>query len=91
MPRKADPRRLLSSARALDTGDLEWLIEQLKTEASDRTRLREDDHWNEEYRKCGKAACWCADVERGHGPYYYRSVRVGTRVKKEYRSRKDPA
>lgn len=40
--------------------------------------------WREEYRKCGKPNCWCAQGEKSHGPYWYRSVRKDGKVTKEY-------
>ncbi|MGI0493640.1 DUF6788 family protein [Alkalinema pantanalense CENA528] len=40
--------------------------------------------WREEYRKCGKPNCWCAQGEKSHGPYWYRSVRKDGKVSKEY-------
>ncbi|MBD2328067.1 DUF6788 family protein [Alkalinema sp. FACHB-956] len=40
--------------------------------------------WREEYRKCGKPNCWCAQGEKSHGPYWYRSVRKEGKVTKEY-------
>ncbi len=42
------------------------------------------DGWREEYRKCGKSNCWCAKSEKRHGPYWYRTVREGDRVSKQY-------
>lgn len=40
-----------------------------------------------EYRRCGKASCWCASKPPGHGPYLYRVVREGVRVRRQYQGR----
>lgn len=40
--------------------------------------------WRWEYRKCGKAKCWCARAHQGHGPYRYGKVRRGLSVHSHY-------
>jgi hypothetical protein len=92
MPKIPDAYRLLQQAKRLPLADLEQLIESLAAEVSDRKLMAQDeqsepdqDHWREEYRKCGKSNCRCATSDYRHGPYWYRSVWVNGAAKKEYR------
>ena len=36
-----------------------------------------------QYRRCGKASCRCVTGEK-HGPYYYRCLRFGGKLRMEY-------
>lgn len=95
MPRRSSLPNLLLSASKLPIEDLEYLTQQLQALLNQRQAEQEkseesDGQWREEYRKCGKATCWCAKAEegKGHGPYLYRTVRKGDRVIKEYKPKR---
>ena len=93
MPRKPDTARLYKSAAQLNIRDLEDLCHRLNQLLAQRqseqqaleTEL-ESGGWQEEYRKCGKSNCWCAQEPpgKGHGPYLYRSVWKEGKPVKEY-------
>ena len=93
MPRKPDPARLYESASRLNIQALEdlctrlnQLLEQRQSEAQEREASIGSGGWQEEYRKCGKPNCWCAQepTGKGHGPYLYRSVWKDGKPIKEY-------
>jgi hypothetical protein len=92
MPKVPDAYRLLQQAKQLPLADLEQMIESLVAEVDDRKLAaqdkpsdREQDHWRQEYRKCGKLNCRCATSAYRHGPYWYRTVWQNGTAKKEYR------
>lgn len=99
MPRKPLPHNLAAQADRLSLDDLKRLVADLSQKICDResqeklNQPRSEDGWRSEYRTCGKSNCHCADGELLHGPYWYRSVRKGDRVSKQYwrkgRSKKD--
>lgn len=71
MPRRSSLPNLLLSASKLPIEDLEYLTQQLQEQIIQRQAEQEksedqtDGQWREEYRKCGKATCWCAKAEEG--------------------------
>jgi hypothetical protein len=76
---------IAAKPRSIAEKVLEPSQDQRKTksdESPDRPLVT--DGWREEYRKCGKSNCWCAKSEKRHGPYWYRTVREGDRVSKQY-------
>ena len=90
MPRKPLPHDLVAQADRLSLEDLKLLVARLTEKIHDR-ELREkldqpspEAGWRPEYRKCGKSNCCCAAGGELHGPYWYRSVREGDRVFKQY-------
>ena len=89
MPRKPLPHDLVAQADRLPLEDLKLLVAHLTEKIHDRElrekidQPRHEDGWRPEYRKCGKSNCHCAGGEL-HGPYWYRSVREGDRVLKQY-------
>ena len=90
MPRKPLLHDLVAKADRLSLEDLKILSAYLTEKIEDR-ELREkiieprhEDGWRPEYRKCGKLNCYCAEGLVLHGPYWYRSVREGDRVFKQY-------
>jgi hypothetical protein len=90
MPRKPSLHQLAAQAEKLSLEDLKQLVVCLSetlqvreaTESSDQSLFKQG--WRSEYRKCGKPNCHCHAGIHLHGPYWYRSVREGNRVKKEY-------
>jgi hypothetical protein len=86
MPQRPDAHRLFQQAQKLSLSDLEYLVAQLTAEVEIRKTTTEPvEIWREEYRKCGKANCRCAQTDYRHGPYWYRSVWINGKAKKEYR------
>lgn len=87
MPQRPDSYRLFQQAQKLSLPDLEQLVVQLtaEVEARQATESSQSQPWREEYRKCGKPNCRCANTDYRHGPYWYRSVWINGAVKKEYR------
>jgi hypothetical protein len=88
MPQRPDSYRLFQQAQKLALPDLEQLVAQLAAEVEARQATESADRsqtWREEYRKCGKPNCRCANTDYRHGPYWYRSVWSDGVVKKEYR------
>jgi hypothetical protein len=100
MPARPDAYRLLQQAKRLPLNDLEQLaislaeeVARLKAESAesgdDDDGLRPTEGhragWRQEYRKCGKSNCRCANTEYRHGPYWYRTIWVDGAAKKEYR------
>jgi hypothetical protein len=88
MPQRPDVYWLFQQAQKLSQSDLEYLVAQLSAEVKARQSDDSEDDlagWREEYRRCGKSTCRCANTDYRHGPYWYRSVWVDGRVKKEYR------
>jgi hypothetical protein len=95
MSRRMDAHRLLQQACGLPQGDLELLVKSL-VEELDRRQMEPEEEtigpseatgWRQEYRKCGKSTCRCSGTTYRHGPYWYRSVWVAGKAKKEYFSR----
>ena len=90
MPRKPQLHNLAAQADRLSLEDLKSLVAHLTETIQDRelqTKVdqpRHEDGWRSEYRKCGKSNCYCAEGSVLHGPYWYRSVRKGDRVSKQY-------
>ena len=90
MPRKPQLHNLASQADRLSLEDLKQLVARLTETIQDRElrekidQPRHEDGWRSEYRKCGKSNCYCAEGSVLHGPYWYRSVRKGDRVSKQY-------
>lgn len=93
MPRFPSLLPILKKLDRLSLQDLEQLVdyaqallESKQQESQELPRLTPDPAhgWREEYRKCGKQNCWCADGKKAHGPYWYRTVRRDGRVVKEY-------
>ena len=90
MPRKPSLRNLVAQADRLSLEDLKLLSAHLTEKIQDRelqakiVEPRHEDGWRSEYRKCGKSNCYCAEGSVLHGPYWYRSVRKGDRVFKQY-------
>jgi hypothetical protein len=97
MPARPDAYRLFQQAQRLPLKDLEQLIVSLAEEVEQRKSTPEvvDDGlqptagdragWRQEFRKCGKSNCRCAESEYRHGPYWYRTIWVDGAAKKEYR------
>ncbi len=92
MPQPPDAYRLLEQAKRLPLDDLEYLLESLGREVEARKVMAPDDAmlptiadgWRQEYRKCGKPTCRCASTDYRHGPYWYRSIWMDGRAKKQY-------
>jgi hypothetical protein len=92
MPARPDAYKLLQQAKRLPLNDLEQLAislaeEVVRLKAESFASPDEDDRigWRQEYRKCGKSNCRCANTAYRHGPYWYRTVWVNGAAKKEYR------
>jgi hypothetical protein len=53
----------------------------LSKEALRRASVMRQIHIKQIYKRCGKPACWCADLgpDEGHGPYLYASWTEGKR------------
>jgi hypothetical protein len=98
MPARPDAYRLFQQAQRLPLKDLEQLIASLAEEvelrksappevADDGLRPTEGHRagWRQEFRKCGKSNCRCAESDYRHGPYWYRTIWVDGAAKKEYR------
>jgi hypothetical protein len=92
MPARPDAYRLLQQAKRLPLNDLEQLAISLAEEVArlqaDSLASGDEDNgvgWRQEYRKCGKSNCRCANTEYRHGPYWYRTIWVDGAAKKEYR------
>ena len=90
MPRKPLPHDPVAQADRPSLEDLKLLVAHLTEKIHDR-ELREkldqpspEEGWRLEYRKCGKSNCCCAAGGELDGPYWYRSVREGDRVFKQY-------
>jgi hypothetical protein len=51
-----------------------------------------DQHitYQQQYRKCGKAACGTCRQGKGHGPYWYAYWREGSRLRSGYVGKKHP-
>ncbi|MBE9033495.1 hypothetical protein IQ266_27575 [filamentous cyanobacterium LEGE 11480] len=92
MPARPDADRLLQQAKRLPLNDLEQLALSLAEEVerlkSAPAPVQDTDGWRQEYRKCGKFNCRCANTEYRHGPYWYRTIWVDGTAKKEYRRSK---
>ena len=90
MPRKPLPHNLAAQADRLSLEDLKLLVAHLTEKIQDRElrdkidQPRHEDGWRSEYRKCGKSNCHCVEGAVLHGPYWYRSVRAGDRISKQY-------
>jgi hypothetical protein len=92
VPARPDAYRLLQQAKRLPLNDLEQLAISLAEEVArlkaESLALGDEDNragWRQEYRKCGKSNCRCANTEYRHGPYWYRTIWVDGAAKKEYR------
>jgi hypothetical protein len=90
MPARPDAYRLFQQAQRLPLQDLEQLIVSLTEEVELRKSAPPEvaDNgagWRQEFRKCGKSNCRCAESEYRHGPYWYRTIWVDGAAKKEYR------
>jgi hypothetical protein len=90
MPARPDAYRLFQQAQRLPLNDLEQLIASLAEEVELRKSAPSevaDDRagWRQEFRKCGKSNCRCAESDYRHGPYWYRTIWVDGAAKKEYR------
>jgi hypothetical protein len=92
MPARPDAYRLLQQAKRLPFSDLEQLaislaeeVARLKAESAESGDENDSAGWRQEYRKCGKSNCRCANTEYRHGPYWYRTIWVDGAAKKEYR------
>nr|BAL52693.1 hypothetical conserved protein [uncultured prokaryote] len=86
------PKRLQQELKKLSPTELQalqdWLTQLLQAHAEEKlprktSAAQQHYTYRQEYVKCGKKGCSCAQGQ-GHGPYWYAYWKEGGTLKKQY-------